>query len=148
MEKPGFHFFCLFFFIVKMKTHQVVNVLSCYHLTSSHCSQMLKREVRCCEIRLDSPRCSESTCGLWEKEVPFQVCSSSFSFTWVMVSQSRTLAGTVWVVVPPLAAAAGITTFSVWMDLQRVYSSKCCTVMPVEAINCADFQFVQLPMWA
>lgn len=56
--------------------------------------------------------------GLWEKEVPFQVCSTSFSFTWVMVSQSRTLAGTVWVVVPPLVATAGITTFRVCTEEQ------------------------------
>lgn len=59
------------------------------------------------------PRCNESTCGLREKEVPFQVCSRSFSFTWVMVSQSRTLAGTVCVVAPPLVAAAAVATFRV-----------------------------------
>lgn len=36
-----------------------------------------------------------------------------------MVSQSRTLAGTVCAVVPPLEAAAGMTTFRVWRDVQE-----------------------------
>lgn len=65
------------------------------------------------------PRCNESMCGLWENDVPFHVCSRSFSLTWVMVSQSRTLAGTVWVVVPPVVAAFGVTTLRVWKDVKE-----------------------------
>lgn len=46
-----------------------------------------------CAVCGFSPRSSESAWGRWEKEVPLYTWSSSFSFTCVMVSQSRTLVG-------------------------------------------------------
>lgn len=75
--------------------------------------------------KLNWPSCNESICGLWEKEVPFHVCSTSFSLTWVIVSQSRTLAGTIWLVAPVQVAAAGITTFRVYVKENNGWSGTC-----------------------
>lgn len=52
-------------------------------------------------ISIFSPRSSESAWGLWEKEVLLYTWSSSFSFTWVMVSMSRTLEGSGWLSLTP-----------------------------------------------
>lgn len=57
-----------------------------------------------------SPRSRESVWGRWEKEVLLYTWSRSFSFTWVMVSQSSTLVGSGWdSFTPPLCT----NTFSV-----------------------------------